>query len=216
LVKARYLRFERDSFVLGPKLIALGFQAREQVSIGALARPFLEALSAATRDTIHLGVPEGAEVLYLDKIPGQHGLEMRSRIGHRMPMALTGVGKALMLDMTEEHWQALHAAGLASANSRGTPRPWEQYRDEMRNYAAQSVALDFAENEIGIHCVAAPIRDAGRGIVAALSVASAAQHMPEHRMRALVPKVAATAEAISRQLGWSPGQSGAADKDFGS
>jgi DNA-binding IclR family transcriptional regulator len=204
LVKARYLRTENEHYGLGAKLIELGFQAREQVSIVALARPVLEALAAQTRDTVHLGLPEGAEVLYLDKIAGQRGLEMRSRIGHRMPLALTGVGKALMLDMPEDQWLALHTAGLASVNSRGTPRPWNRYCEEMRVYAAQSVALDFAENEIGIHCVAAPVRDATGGVVAAISVASAAQHMPEDRMRLLVPDVAASAAAISRSLGWHP------------
>ncbi|MDT8331182.1 IclR family transcriptional regulator [Roseomonas gilardii] len=202
LVKAGYLRGEGDGYALGAKLIELGFQAREQVPLARLARPHLEALAERTQDTVHLGLPDGAEVLYLDKIPGQRGLEMRSRIGHRMPMAMTGVGKALMLDLPEDRWRALYENGLAHPASRGSPRPWEAYRDEMRRYATQSVALDFAENEIGIHCVAAPVRDAGRGIVAAVSLASAAQHMPEERMLRLVPEVAATAEAISRSLGW--------------
>jgi DNA-binding IclR family transcriptional regulator len=72
----------------------------------------------------------------------------------------------------------------------------------MHDYVAQSVALDIEENEIGIHCIAAPIRDAGRSIIAAISVASAVQYLPQERMRALMPEVAATAAAISSSLGW--------------
>ena len=84
---------------------------------------------------------------------------------------------------------------------------WSAYAAALRGYAETGVAFDFAENELGIHCVAAPVRDAGNGIVAAISVASPAQHMPEARMRALAPEVAAAARAISNELGWN-GQSG--------
>ncbi|WP_231873580.1 IclR family transcriptional regulator domain-containing protein [Acetobacter tropicalis] len=55
----------------------------------------------------------GVEVLYLDKIPGQRGLEMRSRIGKRMPLASTGLGKALMLDLPESEWRTLCNVALS-------------------------------------------------------------------------------------------------------
>jgi DNA-binding IclR family transcriptional regulator len=51
--------------------------------------------------------------------------------------------------------------------------------------------------------VAAPIRDASGGIVAAMSVSSAAQYMADERMQALAHDVRATAAAISGDLGWS-------------
>jgi DNA-binding IclR family transcriptional regulator len=204
LVERRFLRNGPDhGYALGSKLIELGFRARETVPVTALARRFIAALAARTQDTVHLGVADGAEVLYIDKIPGQRGLEMRSRVGHRMKLAVTGVGKALMLDMTPEQRHALHADALAHSGARSGLHPWPVYDAELRAYAASGVAFDLAENEIGIHCVAAPVRDAGGSIVAAISVASAAQHMPEARMRALAPDVAETAEAISMELGWA-------------
>ncbi len=209
LVKAGYLRSADDRYTLGSKLIELGFTAREQVPLAKLARPHLEALAARTQDTVHLCVADGVEVLYLEKIPGQRVLELRSRIGHRMPMALTGVGKALMLDMTEAQWQAMYVTAMTHARNRGTPRPWDIYRGEMHDYVAQSVALDLEENEVGIRCIAAPIRDAGRSIIAAVSLTSAAQYMPEERMRAVAPEVVAVAEAISSSLGWRHGVSAA-------
>ena len=46
---------------------------------------------------VELRIAENGEVFYLDKIPGTRGLEMRSRTGQRMPLASTGLGKALML-----------------------------------------------------------------------------------------------------------------------
>ncbi len=203
LVQTGYLRQnESGGYALGPKLIELGFLSREDLPLTALARQHLERLAKATQDTIHLGVPDGADVLYLDKIPGNRGLEMRSRIGKRMPLAVTGVGKALMLDMSEDRWHELYAAALVDERQRGEPPAWETYVQDMHRYAAHGAALDFAENEIGIHCVAAPIRDASNEIVAAVSVASATMFMPEERMQELSSTVIAIAHAISGELGW--------------
>ena len=95
LVDERYLRvLPKVGYLLGPKLIELGFQAREELPLVTLAEPYLDQLSALTGDTIHLAVREGDEVLYLHKNPGRNGPEMRSRVGHRMAMARTGIGKA--------------------------------------------------------------------------------------------------------------------------
>ena len=111
LVQERYLRvLPGVGYALGPKLIELGFQAREAFPLATLARPYLDGLAELTGDTIHLAVRDNDEVLYLEKIPGKKGLEMRSRVGHRMPLA-TGVGKALLLDADEPQWKALHRVG---------------------------------------------------------------------------------------------------------
>jgi DNA-binding IclR family transcriptional regulator len=191
-------------YTLGPMLIRLGARAVEQRPIVALARPALEALAAETGDTVHLGCVQGSEVLYLDKIPGTRGLEMRSRIGQRMPLALTGLGKALMLGVPPADWRALYEAGLATVSPDARPLAWPDYEPRLAEAVARGWVYDFEENELGIRCVAAPVRDTTGAVVASVSIASAVSHMPEARLTALGPVVAATAEAISRTLGWTP------------
>ena len=133
LVQERYLRsLPGVGFVLGPKLIELGFQAREAFPMATLARPYLDELAALTGDTIHLAVRDNDEVLYLEKIPGKKGLEMRSRVGHRMPLAATGVGKALLLDAEEPQWKALYRVGApVSSRAPGGRQTWEAFRDRV-------------------------------------------------------------------------------------
>ncbi|MET0845702.1 MAG: helix-turn-helix domain-containing protein, partial [Pseudomonas sp.] len=125
LVDERYLRVvPQVGYLLGPKLIELGFQAREELPLVTLAGPYLDELSALTGDTIHLAIREGDEVLYLHKNPGRNGPEMRSRVGHRMPLARTGIGKALMLDDTQEEWQRLYEVSLPAG---GKNQFWPQH-----------------------------------------------------------------------------------------
>ncbi|CAD6512302.1 hypothetical protein LMG27952_00579 [Paraburkholderia hiiakae] len=206
LVQARYLRQVQGGYLLGPKLIELGTIALEQMPLTAVARAHLQALADETLDTIHLGVRDGDDVLYIDKIPGQRGLEMRSRVGHRMPLASTGIGKAMMLDLAPQTWRDLFDASrrtLAGVSFRPdhSLEP-DTFLKRMATYSAGGYTFDLEENEISIRCVAAPVRDASGAIVAALSVASTIPYMPLERMDELIPVVQREARAISQELGW--------------
>ena len=125
LVDERYLRVvPQIGYLLGPKLIELGFQAREELPLVTLAGPYLDELSALTGDTIHLAIREDDDVLYLHKNPGRNGPEMRSRVGHRMPLARTGIGKALLLDDPVDEWQRLYDVSQPAA---GKSLQWPQH-----------------------------------------------------------------------------------------
>jgi DNA-binding IclR family transcriptional regulator len=93
----------------------------------------------------------------------------------------------------------------------GYSLPLEVWLDRMRQYAAGGYALDLEENGDHIRCVAAPIRDVTGAICGALSVATAAQYMDDRRVQDLIPEVKATADTISRELGYAPqpGRAGA-------
>lgn len=207
LVAARYLHhMPHKGYLLGPMPIHLGNRALEQRPLVAIAQPHCEALSRQTGDTVHLGIVDGSEVVYLVKISGTRGFEMRSRVGQRMPLATTGVGKALMLDMPEARWRSLYDAA-AAANARNPERPpipdWDLFLGRMRGYQKRGFVFDLEENEAGIRCTGAPVRDMDRRVVAAVSLASASPFMPETRLEEVAPLVRDAALAVSRELGWT-------------
>lgn len=202
LVDRGFLTFlPREGYQLGPKLLQLGFLAQSQADVVQIARPRIEALALATEDTVHLGRRDGDLALYLDKIPGRRRVEISSRVGDRQPLTSTGLGKALLLDDAATNWERLFAAD----RERGAPQAdYGVWLDRMHGYVGAGRAYDLEENEDLIRCVAAPVRDASGGIVAAISVSSAAQYMDDARMDALSADVRDTARAISLDLGWSP------------
>ncbi|MGI4765196.1 MAG: IclR family transcriptional regulator [Janthinobacterium lividum] len=204
LVDRGYLAFTpRAGYRLGPKLLELGFLAQGQADVIQVARPHLEALAEATDDTVHLGVLDGDRALYLDKMPGRRRINISSRVGDRQPLTSTGLGKALMLDHPETYWAERLADDQAAG---GVPVDAGAWTGRMRSYAVLGRAFDLEENEDQIRCVAAPVRDARGTIVAAISVSSAAQYMSDDRLESLSAEVAATARAISLDLGWAPKQ----------
>ncbi len=200
LVERQYLNFlPREGYVLGPKLLELGFKAQQQKDLPRVARPYLEELASATEDTLHLGVLDKGRALYLDKIPGRRRIEISSRVGERQPLRSTGLGKALLLDETEAHWGEMFDVEEAIVRSALDRDTW---LSRMRQYADAGHAFDLEENEDRIRCVAAPIRDVAGRIVGAISLSSAAQYMDDERMASLPQQVRATADSISRELGW--------------
>ena len=202
LVEQRFLNFTpRVGYSLGPKLLELGHLASRQMNLPRIAHDHLLALSLDTGDTVHLGILDGERALYLDKVQGNRRIEISSRIGERQPLRSTGIGKALLLDATEDEMAAVYSR---------ESREWPDYRVDfdtwmgrMRDYAARGYAYDLEENEDRIRCVAAPIRDAGNRIIGSISVSSAAQYMDDARMDALTQQVLSTVHAISQEFGWN-------------
>jgi DNA-binding IclR family transcriptional regulator len=199
LVDRRYLTFvPRSGYSLGPKLLELGFRVRDELDLPRVAGPQLERLALLTEDTVHLGVLDRGQVLYLDKIPGKRRINISSRVGELQPVPSTGLGKALILDHSEESWENFYR----TENSGRTTAALQDWLARMRIYRQAGYAFDLEENEEQIRCVAAPIRDVAGRITAAISVSSAAQYMSDQRMQALAKDVVESARRISADLGW--------------
>lgn len=202
LQQRHYIKRDPNSgYLLGRKVLELGYRAYSQLDLTRLARPILMKLAEETLDTIHLGHIEQDGVIYLDKVASQRPVEISSRIGVSKPLISTGIGKALLLDSSVDEWRQVYDQ---SAHLLRAPLTWPQWRQLMRDYAQAGYAYDLGEDEPAIRCVAAPVRDSSNRIVAAISVSSTQEHMGPDRMQALVPVVQAAARQISIELGGRP------------
>ncbi|MDV6332296.1 IclR family transcriptional regulator [Asticcacaulis sp. 201] len=201
LVEQRFLNFTpRVGYSLGPRLLELGHLASRNMSLPRVAHDYLLQLSHDSGDTVHLGILEKDQALYLDKISGSRRIEISSRIGERQPLRSTGIGKALLLDETEEAWKEVYAREARQFPAYRVPEA--EWLERMKAYSAAGYALDLEENEDRIRCVAAPIRDAAGRIIGSISVSSAAQYLDDTRMEILKRQVLDTVQAISSEFGW--------------
>lgn len=199
LLQRHYLKHDgAKGYSLGRKVLELGFQAFHQTTLTRIAHPFLEQLARDTLDTVHLARIDGDSVIYLDKISSQRSVEISSRIGGRKPLISTGVGKALILDWSESEWADFYQRDSHFLREKMTPAQWLAL---MRGYAQGGYSFDLGEDAQPIRCVAAPVRDGSRKIVAAISVSSMLEYMDTERMQALIPVVKGVAAKISAELG---------------
>jgi DNA-binding IclR family transcriptional regulator len=113
------------------------------------------------------------------------------------------VGKALLAFQPPEVVQQVIDNGLKRCTA-NTITETEKLRAELATIRARGYAIDDEEIEVGLRCVAAPIRDHSGQVVAAISVAAPVQRMSKKQVQATIPSVLAAAENISRRLGFIP------------
>lgn len=154
-------------FAVGRRLWDIGLLAPVQTDLRDVASPFLQDLHAATRATVLLAVRDDDHVLYLDRLSGQTSVPVVSRVGSRLPMYATGVGKALLA----------HAPIEVQRRVLGALRPITPYTlTSARMLATQLARIrddGFAttreEMTLGACSVAVPIRQRD-DVVAALGL----------------------------------------------
>lgn len=169
LVTARLLDRRDGLFHLGGQLFELGMRASVERGLLEVATPFLEDLYERTHETVHLGLREGVEVVYVAKMGGHRQAKSPSRLGGRMPLHATAIGKALLAHAPDDVQRAVLAGPLARHSPRTITAPGI-LRQQLDAVVESGVAFEYEESAVGLVCVAAPILDRDDRVVAALSV----------------------------------------------
>ena len=191
-----------DGARLGMRLFELGSSVPRQRSLAEAARPHMRDLHEATRETVHLAVLDGAEVVYIEIQHGRPSQRLPSRVGGRMPAHATGVGKAILAFSPPEVAAAVIAAGLERRTARTIVVPGA-LRRELARIRESGVSFDREESGPGIVCAASPVFGAGGAVLAALSLTGWSSRLDLERV---APAVRTAALALSRQLGPAVGQ----------
>ena len=169
LVAARLLDKADGRFHLGGHLFELGMRASLERDLLEVATPFLEDLYERTHETVHLGRREGTDVVYVAKVGGHRQAKLPSRLGGRMPLHATAIGKALLAYAPDDVRAEVLGRPLARIAPRTITAPLV-LRKQLEEILESGVSFESEEAVVGIACVGAPILD-GHGVVAALSVA---------------------------------------------
>jgi len=186
---------------LGLKFLDLGGVVQGGLSIRTVAHPHLQALMESTNETVQLGVLEGHEVVYADKIECAQTIRMYSRVGRRSPLHCTALGKVLLADQPESTLREFLNARLERYAPR-TITTSRALRAALQEVREKGYAFDDEEFEEGLRCLAAPARDYKGAVVASLGIAGPAARFEPARRPELIKRLIDAAEAVSRDLGY--------------
>ncbi|MFJ4634057.1 IclR family transcriptional regulator [Streptomyces sp. NPDC088847] len=161
---------EGTDYRLGEQLHRLGraVYAPDTENVRDLLQPYLSDLYEMTRQTVHLAVLHGIDVVYLAKLYGHRAIPVPSRIGGRLPAHASAVGKLLLAYDADAAARAV-AGPLQRFTDRTITDP-EMLADELRRIRRAGIAYDRQESRPGLNCVAAPVLTPGGTVLAALSV----------------------------------------------
>lgn len=161
----------RGRYRLGWRIVELGETLRGSVDVRALAGPVLAALSAKLGETSHLGVLERGQVLYVDKVVGNHQVNVTgARVGSHLDPHCSAIGKTLLAHREVAEVRRLLASRPPRRLTEHTLVDPEILLDDLRLTRSAGHAVDHGEAVSDVSCVAAPIRDDLGSVVAALSV----------------------------------------------
>lgn len=192
-------RQDAGNYQLGIRLLELGNIVKSRINIREIALPFMQQLHERIGEAINLGIRHDDEIIYAERTSsGRSLVRVVYLVGGRAPLHLTSVGKLFLAADTPENVRAYaKRTGLPgkTPHSLTSLTALEKELDKIRRH---DLAFDNEEAEIGLRCVAAPLRNDEGIIVAGLSVSAPTdRHSPDW-----VAQVKETAEQISQALGY--------------
>ena len=136
---------EGSDLKLGTKLFELGELASRQRKLREVALPYMADLRQVSRQTVHLAVLVGTEVMYVEIVRSRDAPRMPSEVGGRLPAHAAGVGKALLAFSPDDVVQAVIDRGLPAIGPRTITAPGLLLR-ELRRIREAGIAYESEES----------------------------------------------------------------------
>ena len=191
-----------QKYRLGLKALELGMAKLHQMDLVKEATPYLKELVKLCNETVHLGVREEGEVLYLAKEESSQTIRMISYVGKRAPLYCTALGKVLLAYLSAEERKKILGEKALPRLTENTITDKRQLEKELDKVREQGFALDQEENEKDVRCMAAPIRNYQGEVIAALSISSPIFRIDKNAQNNLKEALIETSRKISKRLGY--------------
>jgi len=193
---------QSGKYRLGIALFRLGALVRRRMDVSNEARPFLFDLRKKTNETVHLAILDGTEIMYVYYLESTQAIRMRSDLGGRKPAYCTAEGQAILAFGPSDVVDRVTRGGLR-ARTPQTITDAGKLAKALALVRQRGYAMDDEESEIGMRCIAAPIRNDGGEVVAAVGVAGPVSRLTKKTLASFAPHVIGTAAAISARIGHS-------------
>lgn len=189
-------RTEGAELRLGTKLFEFGELASRQRQLREVALPYMADLRQVSKQTVHLAVLAGTDVVYVEIVRSRDAPRMPSEVGGRLPAHAAAVGKALLAYSPQEVVQAVIERGLPAVGPRTITAPGLLMR-ELRRIKESGIAYEHEESGHGVGCAASPVFSSGDRPLASLSISGWTGRLD---LRRVGPAVKTAALALSREL----------------
>jgi IclR family transcriptional regulator, pca regulon regulatory protein len=192
---------------LGLRVTDLGMSALNSTGLREHAHPYLEELRQRTSYTTSMGVLDGTEVLYIDRIRSfrreARTADLNLHAGSRLPAHATAMGKLLLANLPETEQRELIGQMKLTKRGPNTITSKKALREELDAIVASGLAVDDQELASEFYAISAPVRNEARQVVAAVNLAAHSKTISlEEFVDALSPHLLSTADRVSARLGY--------------
>lgn len=201
LVEAGYVRQEQasGSYATTIKLWELGSVVMAKIGLKQLAEPFMVWLLAQFRETVHLSVLDGDEVVYIHKLDSPEPVRAYSQVGGRAPAYSVATGKSMLAYQSPAYLEAI-SHRLRSHSPRTITKPVEFLR-EMEKVREQGYAVNRGEWRESVGGCAAPIFDPAGGVIASIGLSGPIDRLRPSMFKAMSAHLITAATGIGAEIG---------------
>ncbi len=185
---------------LGPTIFAMGANYLGGLDIRAIASSHLRKLADETRLTVHLGVFDGSEVIYVDKFESTGTVRMYSSIGASAPLHCTSVAKAILAHLPRQQLDGLLKDVEFTKHTESTLTSATALVQELELTKERGYSVDNREHEDFVHCVGVPIAPESQDVRFSLSLTAPVFTTSWEELTAHIPRLKETAAAIAAEL----------------
>ncbi|KKI92158.1 IclR family transcriptional regulator [Bacillus sp. SA1-12] len=193
---------ENGKYSLGLKLLERGSMVVSHRDLRNIGRKHLEWLSESTNLTIHLVILDGQEGVYVDKVEGKGVTVLYSRIGRRVPIHTSAVGKSLVATKSDLELNLLLEGYQFTRPTEKSISSKEEFLLEIEKVRQAGYSVDNEENEPGIYCLAVPIKNYSREVIAAISISMPSSKINEETIGHYIEILKECSNRISYELGY--------------
>ncbi|MFE5622655.1 IclR family transcriptional regulator [Streptomyces virginiae] len=185
-------------YVVGLRLRALSalVDGGEPAGVGRV----LDELRRTTGQTVHLALHSGETITYIRKLEGEQPFRTASRVGMRMPLHTTAIGKAVLAHLPAGEVAGLVAAtGLPGRTPNTLTAPQALYA-QLAAVRSLGHAIDDEESEPSIRCIGAAVLGPSGRPVGGVSVTTVTFLVSREEIESYAPALRAAAEALAPLL----------------
>ncbi len=197
-----YARSRDGRFALTPRVLELGYAYLSSLSLPQVAQPHLVQLVERVHESSSLSVLDGADVVYVARVPTQRIMAVTISVGTRFPAYATSMGRVLLAALEPDALDSILDGLELEPLTRGTVASVGELRSVLDRVHRQGWALVDQELETGLRSIAVPVRGADGTVVAAVNVSTHATRTSLDDMRrVLLPALQDAAAAVERDAG---------------
>jgi DNA-binding IclR family transcriptional regulator len=194
---------EKDgTYFIGPKLIAVVSCYIGSLELQTEARPYLSALATDLNLTTHLGILDGQDVIYIEKLDTVPTKQLYSQIGNRVPAYCSSLGKCLLACLSGEELDRAMLTCHFEKYTDNTLTSLDMLKRQLRQVRDEGWAMDNQEYIVGHMCVAAPVYDYRGDIIAAVSASGTSANITPEYLPVVIQSVKKAALQVSTRLGY--------------
>jgi IclR family transcriptional regulator, pca regulon regulatory protein len=196
-----YVRSDGRVFQLTPKVLDLGYAYVSSLNLSEIAQPFMEELSETVHESVSAAVLDGADIVYVARVPTKRIMAISISIGSRLPALVSSMGRVLLADLSEVELRALIAKYPVPKRSEQTQTTADALVRAVNEGRRNGWVLLDQELEEGLRSVAAPLHDRQGRTIAALNCSTHAGRVTLSELRGtILPELLSTAKRINEQL----------------